>query len=126
MKKKGSASFILHPSSLAPAETRALAKHPLGRLAEDRDHVLDRNYVKTIVGVELDRNRMFGVEEHAVVLVKREILWADTETIRPVIVGISIESGSSMPPLVTFLSSSLRIRTRLPSGSTVSSFVFCV
>jgi predicted PurR-regulated permease PerM len=40
--------------------------------------------------------------------------------VRPVMVGISTESGSSMPPLVRFLSSSLRISTRSPSGSTVS------
>src|SRR5262245_45498234 len=42
---------------------------------------------------------------------------------RPVMVGISILSGSWMPPLVIFLSASLRMRTRLPSGSTVSSLM---
>ncbi len=45
---------------------------------------------------------------------------AETETIRPVMVGISILSGSWIPPFVCFLSSSLRITTRLPIGSTVS------
>ena len=39
---------------------------------------------------------------------------------RPVIVGISILSGRWMPDLVVFLSSSLRINTRLPMGSTIS------
>jgi len=41
--------------------------------------------------------------------------------IRPVIVGISMLSGSRIPPLVSFLSSSLQIRTRLPIGSIISS-----
>jgi hypothetical protein len=38
----------------------------------------------------------------------------------PVIVGISILSGRCRPTFVIFLSSSLRMRTRLPIGSTVS------
>jgi len=45
-------------------------------------------------------------------------------TMRPVIVGISILSGRWMPDLVCFLSSSLRMRTRWPMGSTVSSSDF--
>lgn len=45
---------------------------------------------------------------------------AETATILPVIVGISMLSGSLIPPLVSFLSSSLRMRTLLPTGSTVS------
>src|SRR5262245_45037215 len=39
---------------------------------------------------------------------------------RPVSVRISILSGRWMPLRVCFLSSSLRIRTRLPTGSTTS------
>ena len=46
----------------------------------------------------------------------------DPTVTRPVSVGISILSGRWMPVLVCFLSSSLRMSTRLPMGSTVSIF----
>jgi hypothetical protein len=80
---------------------------------------------QAVVALEVHGDRILGVEQHAVVLLDRVVLivvdLALIDTTRPVSVGISILSGRWMPALVCFLSSSLRISTRSPMGSTISS-----
>src|SRR5436190_22018213 len=53
-------------------------------------------------------------------------IWAEMATIRPVMVGISDESGRAIAPLVCRLGSSLRTRTRAPIGSTYSKVLAAV
>src|SRR6188768_4295415 len=53
-------------------------------------------------------------------------IWAEMATMRPVMVGISDESGRAMPPFVCRFGSSLRTRTRAPIGSTYSKVLLAV
>ena len=134
--KRSSASFTRGPSSIV-LEAVGLGNlivaqrvpiFPLGGLGsrrpKDGHNIVDGNDKEQIIRLEIDRNRVLRVEEDFVVFPNGKILVAPTctltSTTRPVMVGISAASGSTIPPRVFCRASSLRTRTRLPTGSTNS------
>ena len=112
------------PAQQPPPSRTSLAAQRRILLAEHRNNILNRNHEQPVVPLELNGDRVLGVEQHTVVSADRIVLVVrDLRTDRhdaTVSVGISILSGRWMPVLVVLRSSSLRISTRNPIGSTTS------
>ena len=89
--------------SSSPSESSSDARDIfLWRRSKHGDDVVDGHDEQEIVGLEVDRDGILGMKQNLVVLADGKILVARdlalTSTTRPVIVGISAASGSTIPP----------------------------